>query len=421
MERITATFEVVTPMFLGGAKRDAPAELRAPSVKGALRFWYRAIDPEYRTDEPKIFGDPTKQHGQSSVLVTIKCDQQGNTPWDPSRHDLTTKEFHPCMPVGISPERQGTYELNGVRYFSLMGLTGRRTFPVTHLFAIELLFKPDLAVKHRRQIISSLWLFCQLGGLGARSRRAFGSFSLANIDAEGDIPEVKSLPFLSPVANPSEWIARFNEGFKVMHKWLGNAASGSHSVLGPSAKIKLFLQPSSTWAQAFRAAGREMQVFRQRRRPDYDDVKAHICHDDTQAAAINAGAKNPITPAALTTAPKRVAFGLPLTFRYSSLEHCDRPSGWLRFKDNDDPAMTTPARTFQGIADGIERDRYASPIHVRIVKIGNNFHPLYLHMAAPLCDNYVDSKRNRLAAPDGSILEDFWKSLPPSAEWEWKS
>jgi CRISPR/Cas system CMR-associated protein Cmr1 (group 7 of RAMP superfamily) len=40
---LEATFRVVTPMFLGGAKADDRAELRVPPIKAALRFWWRAI------------------------------------------------------------------------------------------------------------------------------------------------------------------------------------------------------------------------------------------------------------------------------------------------------------------------------------------------------------------------------------------
>ena len=41
MRTITATIEVVTPMFLGGADQS-PDGIRPSSVKGALRFWWRA-------------------------------------------------------------------------------------------------------------------------------------------------------------------------------------------------------------------------------------------------------------------------------------------------------------------------------------------------------------------------------------------
>lgn len=44
---LQATYRLVTPMFLGGADQNNCAELRAPSIKGALRFWYRTIDPGF--------------------------------------------------------------------------------------------------------------------------------------------------------------------------------------------------------------------------------------------------------------------------------------------------------------------------------------------------------------------------------------
>jgi len=39
-------YRVVTPAFLGGADPSS-AELRPPSIKAALRFWYRDVDPEF--------------------------------------------------------------------------------------------------------------------------------------------------------------------------------------------------------------------------------------------------------------------------------------------------------------------------------------------------------------------------------------
>jgi CRISPR-associated protein Cmr1 len=53
---LEATFRIVTPLFLGGAKPNDCAELREASIKGALRFWYRAADPNYRQEEARIFG-----------------------------------------------------------------------------------------------------------------------------------------------------------------------------------------------------------------------------------------------------------------------------------------------------------------------------------------------------------------------------
>ncbi|MGQ9600679.1 MAG: RAMP superfamily CRISPR-associated protein, partial [Anaerolineae bacterium] len=42
MQRLTVTLETVTPLFLGGADPRGAPELRAPSFRGATRYWLRA-------------------------------------------------------------------------------------------------------------------------------------------------------------------------------------------------------------------------------------------------------------------------------------------------------------------------------------------------------------------------------------------
>ena len=41
---LTAEFKIVTPMFIGGADQSPSDGIRPPSVKGALRFWWRALN-----------------------------------------------------------------------------------------------------------------------------------------------------------------------------------------------------------------------------------------------------------------------------------------------------------------------------------------------------------------------------------------
>lgn len=73
MEKIEATFRIVTPMFMGGAEpADTHAELRAPSIKGVLRFWYRAIFPNQDAqDEARIFGGTDKSAGQAKIILSL--------------------------------------------------------------------------------------------------------------------------------------------------------------------------------------------------------------------------------------------------------------------------------------------------------------------------------------------------------------
>ena len=43
MNTLEATYRIVTPMFIGDAEQKATS-LRPPSIKGALRFWWRALN-----------------------------------------------------------------------------------------------------------------------------------------------------------------------------------------------------------------------------------------------------------------------------------------------------------------------------------------------------------------------------------------
>ncbi|MCK4492953.1 MAG: type III-B CRISPR module RAMP protein Cmr1 [Methylococcales bacterium] len=42
-KKIIATYKIVTPMFIGDAEKNA-SDIRPSSVKGALRFWWRALN-----------------------------------------------------------------------------------------------------------------------------------------------------------------------------------------------------------------------------------------------------------------------------------------------------------------------------------------------------------------------------------------
>src|SRR5262245_51634695 len=78
VERITATFEIVTPMFMGGADPKRSCELRVPSIKGALRFRWRALAwsrfegqlKDIHKEEARLFGSATV--GRSSFSVALR-------------------------------------------------------------------------------------------------------------------------------------------------------------------------------------------------------------------------------------------------------------------------------------------------------------------------------------------------------------
>ena len=84
MKRLEVRFKVVTPCFLGG--HDHQAELRLPSIKGALRFWWRAITYTRMAEaqdvtessngwaraERRLFG--ASETGQSRLIMTLDAE-----------------------------------------------------------------------------------------------------------------------------------------------------------------------------------------------------------------------------------------------------------------------------------------------------------------------------------------------------------
>jgi len=166
MDRLTVTLKTVTPMFLGGAEPDKIAELRAPSIKGALRFWYRAIDPEYNkpfdlsdpkspTWEEKIFG--STEHGQGYFSMKLENGfLKGDHDWVPGNNQ-------------------------GLRYLSFslsMGGNRRKCIPPNTDICITLTFRHNPDDKEKKAILASLWVLGHVGGLGSRSRRGLGTVAL---------------------------------------------------------------------------------------------------------------------------------------------------------------------------------------------------------------------------------------------------
>lgn len=158
MQEIVLNLETVTPLFLGGADPRGEPELRAASIRGALRFWLRALlggvigDKDLdalRKAESAVFGSTNT--GASPVVVRVA----GNV-----QHAL-------CRPLLHNPEKSFTF--SGIKpgeTFSLKFIPRR---PYTNVSSIVL-------------FTAALWLL--LGGLGKRSRRGFGTLRLQN-DLEG--------------------------------------------------------------------------------------------------------------------------------------------------------------------------------------------------------------------------------------------
>jgi CRISPR-associated protein Cmr1 len=171
--------EVVTPMFLGGANTNE-AELRTPSLKGMLRFWWRATRgihniQKLKEEEAELFGDTT-----CKSLTKISIEPIGNLTIS---KDLKTRgetfivHGKPVHILDYLAYGTYTYEKGkGNVYHKEHILPGNRF----HL-------KIECLEKHMKEVLSALAWMIHYGGIGARSRNGFGSLS-----AEIERPNIKN-------------------------------------------------------------------------------------------------------------------------------------------------------------------------------------------------------------------------------------
>ncbi len=255
---------VVTPLFMGGASTRI-AEFRAPSLKGALRFWFRAKNPDRLQEEPRIFG--SSEAGQASFLIRIQ------NPPTPSEAPIRWRKELSYLGYGLVEREEGQ----------------RPYIKPGEEITVHFLFRPNAKRSMRRDVMESVRCLCLFGGLGSRSRRGFGSVVLSS-DLPVDLEEL-----CSQIAAECQ---RDNVPEKVQH----TAFSQQMRVVIP------FVE--DTWQEALYKIGWELQNFRSFRTEAPQGPRFVGDHDLI---------RDTIQGIAPATAPERVTFGLPQNYYFSSL------------------------------------------------------------------------------------------------------
>lgn len=159
MYSVSFELETITPLFMAGADGKTP-ELRPPSFKGMMRFWWRAMRAENNIktlakDEAKIFGGTGKGEGKSKISIRI------------SYNKLNIKSYSPL------PHKNTQFSIPAIdtQKFRCI-LNGEESY--------------------RKEVLTALKLSLLLGGFGKRSRRGFGSISYKSFNNfEELIDEIK--------------------------------------------------------------------------------------------------------------------------------------------------------------------------------------------------------------------------------------
>jgi CRISPR-associated protein Cmr1 len=366
--------ETITPLFLTGADPRGEPELRVASIRGALRFWLRALlggvigDSnlnELRQAEAAVFG--STDTGASPVVVRVL-----NLP------------KHSSVPfsalTGWNPSSK-SYAQPGIAYlfFAARGTHNepeRKAIPAGSSFELELSLRAGVQDQDALlKAYAALWLLTHLGGLGARSRRGAGSLQVTQV--QGDVAD-SALPSLEVRAKtPGELQEELQKGLRQLRNSIGTStfisSPSTFDVLHPNAcKIWVIDRQFTSWEEALDAIGQRMQQFRNRRAPDYQNVK------------------NAVQGKRLTQPIERAAFGLPIVFYYRSLKGA------------------------KGTLEGERHDRRASPLFIRVTRLANGKYVLVLTLfQAQLLEAGEKLKLKRqdpptyVNAPDLSLIDDF--------------
>lgn len=295
---ITAHYRIATPMFLGGENHQVDAvQFRNPSFKGALRFWWRALNwgkalaqaqqhegqalKWLHDEEGRLFGMASDGQNSRQSPVQIHSELQGATLKNPA----------PAVLDGVGYLLgQGLYHFrDGVLRSYLEGGDVKAT----------LRFKPGTAtddVASVRQAAIALGLF---GGLGSRSRRGLGSLAVQKVQAKGQAAqEFTSVPSIQQFIDSLDFSAPANAPLSAL------TVASRIDISATGSKALAALQDISNEMQLYRSFGREGKVNGQQARQ-----KFRADHDNVLRATQG-------TP--LTQLPQRAVFGLPHNYFFSS-------------------------------------------------------------------------------------------------------
>jgi CRISPR-associated protein Cmr1 len=189
----TYTLELLTPCFCAGANQ-AKAEIRAPSIRGQLRWWFRALGGT-SSDERSIFGGVAGTASSSSIILRVHDVQPGPV-WNPPRVDPNSADSYVWYFASASAE--------GTRWTQQAAIAPRSTFNL--IFLQQRVLAPAL----QSQLNEALSCFLQLGSIGLRATRGLGSFicreepfqnaTLEMLKSKGFFSELRSTPLADTAA-----------------------------------------------------------------------------------------------------------------------------------------------------------------------------------------------------------------------------
>lgn len=238
MEEITLKCRTITPMFCYGAD-DSDPEIRPPSIKGGLRFWWRAMNPDsdvtkMKENEAELFGGSGEKEGRSKVIIQVN----GNNIEKDETKNLINKKKHPGL---------------GYLFYSrlMAGNQNKKCIKPGQEFEIKIKSHDK---KYIEKVKKVFLVFSFFGGIGSRSRRGGGNFKIEKV-SDNNSSNLKD--FIEKKIDSKEDLKRFIE--KEIQPLI---KSSSHSFSTLKNSTVYVFNPVKKWETALENIGEPFCSFR---------------------------------------------------------------------------------------------------------------------------------------------------------------
>jgi len=243
--------EAITPIFMRGADQ-AKAEIRSSSIKGLMRWWFRALAGNYfgndvvnlRKAEESVFGST----GQRSRVVVEISDVIGEKSSVKDRRSPTNQLRYLWFSINLLARKNqfDEYYPAGTKFQLKIKAIDERSFKIA---------------------LASLWALVTLGGIGFRSRRGAGSVRFR----DGDLKEFDDLYLKTEFKNCEDLKNSIERVIELIGEELGKSNkldlnSVNYPVLSPKTSVvALWDSGKGNPIQALAQFQREYQNFRRNR------------------------------------------------------------------------------------------------------------------------------------------------------------
>lgn len=305
---VSATFHINTPIFAAGSNQKQ-AELTPTTIKGVMRFWWRALNwsrirlscdnkesafKKLHNEEAKLFGstadDNKSRGGQGYCLInTLKLEEasQSNI-WNYNGNQ------------------------SGLNYLLGQGLYSFKTGVTRNALTAGRSFKIDFTIDSKAylQVIDTLRIIGLLGGFGSRSRHGLGSVTLIELRQ------------IDTMTNQSDLIKFESEAKLALTELLDRYQCHKNSELPPlsafykNTRIDIVSITNKDSLDLLNIVGEEAQLYRSYGRSG--KINGEIAEQNFTADhdfTLNLFTATPNT----IQHPKRVVFGLPHNYFYSGI------------------------------------------------------------------------------------------------------